>query len=86
MDELLVLHPDLVHTLVPNQLIEDHLELLQGLKRVLSYRPCLLEIQQSHRLQMKKAGSETELDRLDLAPGPVPLNRYGYVKVTPEVT
>ncbi len=72
MDELLVLHPDLVHALVPNQLIEDHLELLQGLKHVLSYRPFILKIQQSHGLQMKMCErhlSENELDRLDPAPG-----------------
>ncbi|TNN51780.1 hypothetical protein EYF80_038008 [Liparis tanakae] len=42
MDKLLVLHPDLVHALVLQQLIEDHVKLLQGLKRVLSCWPGLL--------------------------------------------
>lgn len=45
LDELLVLHPDLVHTFIPNQLIEDHLELLQGLRGVLYYYSYVLERQ-----------------------------------------
>lgn len=45
LDELLVLHPDLVHTFIPDQLIEDHLELLQGLRGVLYYYSYVLERQ-----------------------------------------
>lgn len=63
LDKLLVLPPDLAHTFIPNQLVQNHLKLLNGLRGVVHFYPHVLERhnqeQECKTTQLKKVVSFT---------------------------